>query len=124
MIGTPERVSEATNQKGKTPPDHRVSCRDLGEADHEGWLAKKGKCGAEGWRGRMVLIKSCDLEHSPMLYVFPGGPLFFSSWKRKWVVLKEGKLYYFQTSFDPEARGVINMEGVTVAPAPETKKNL
>ena len=56
MIGTPERVSEATNQKGRTPPDHRVACRDLGEADHEGWLAKKGKCGAEGWRG-MVLMK-------------------------------------------------------------------
>ena len=46
MIGTPERVSEAANQKGKTPPDHRVACRDLGEADHEGWLAKKGRCGA------------------------------------------------------------------------------
>ena len=59
-----------------------------------------------------------------MLCIFLGGPLFFSSWKRKWVVLKEGKLYYFKTSFDPEASGVINMEEVTVAPAPETKKNL
>jgi len=51
VIGTPERVSEATNQKGKTPPDHRVSCRDLGDADHEGWLTKKGKYVAEGWGG-------------------------------------------------------------------------
>lgn len=59
-----------------------------------------------------------------MLYIFPGGPLFFSSWKRKWVVLKEGKLYYFKTAFDPEASGAINMDGVTVAQAPETKKNL
>ena len=59
-----------------------------------------------------------------MLYIFPGGPLFFSSWKRKWVVLKEGKLYYFKTAFDPEASGVINMDGVNVAQAPETKKNL
>ena len=56
VIGTPERVSEANNQKGKTPPDHRVSCRDLGEADHEGWLAKKGRCGG------LVPMKSCDFE--------------------------------------------------------------
>ena len=46
VIGTSERVSEATDQKGRTPPDHRVACRDLGEADHEGWLAKKGRYGA------------------------------------------------------------------------------
>lgn len=51
VIGTPERVSEAPNQKGKTPPGHRVSCRDLGEADHEGWLAKKGRCREKGWGG-------------------------------------------------------------------------
>ena len=50
--------------------------------------------------------------------------LFLPGWKRKWVVLKDGKLYYFKTAFDPEASGVINMEGVTVAEAPETKKNL
>ena len=40
MIGTPERVSEPASPKGK--PDLRVSCRSLGEADHEGWLSKKG----------------------------------------------------------------------------------
>lgn len=56
--------------------------------------------------------------------VFAGGMLFLSGWKRKWVVLKDGKLYYFKTAFDLEAGGVINMEGVTVAEAPETKKNL
>lgn len=50
--------------------------------------------------------------------------LFLSSWKRKWVVLKDGKLYYFKTAFDPEAGGIIKMKDVTVAEAPETKKNL
>lgn len=49
VIGTPEKAPDSPNQKGKTPPDHRVSCRALGEADHEGWLAKKGECG-----GRVV----------------------------------------------------------------------
>lgn len=44
VIGTPERGPETPSQKGKTPPDHRVSCRSLGEADHEGWLSKKGWC--------------------------------------------------------------------------------
>lgn len=42
VIGTPEKASDTTSQKGKA--DHRVSCRALGEADHEGWLAKKGMC--------------------------------------------------------------------------------
>lgn len=40
VIGTPESPPEPTSQRGK--PDHRVSCRALGEADHEGWLSKKG----------------------------------------------------------------------------------
>ena len=53
-----------------------------------------------------------------------GGMLFMSGWKRKWVVLKDDKLYYFKTAFDLEAGGVIKMQGVTVAEAPETKKKL
>ena len=56
VIGTPERVPEAANHKGKTPPDHRVSCRGLGEADHEGWLAKKGKHYWLSRCGRMLII--------------------------------------------------------------------
>lgn len=35
-----ESASETTGQKGTA--GHRVSCRGLGEADHEGWLSKKG----------------------------------------------------------------------------------
>ena len=47
VIGTPERLSEPASPKGK--PDLRVSCRSLGEADHEGWLSKKGTttCGGK-----------------------------------------------------------------------------
>ncbi|XP_029197113.2 LOW QUALITY PROTEIN: uncharacterized protein LOC114962291 [Acropora millepora] len=86
-----ESASETTGQKGTA--GHRVSCRGLGEADHEGWLSKKG------------------------------GMLFLTGWKRRWVVLKEGKLYYFKTAFDPEASGVINVKGATVTEAPEIKKN-
>ena len=58
------------------------------------------------------------------MILFTGGMLFLSNWKRKWVVLKDGKLYYFKTTFDPEAGGIIRMKDVTVAEAPETKKNL
>lgn len=36
-----ESASETTGQKGTA--GHRVSCRGLGEADHEGWLSKKGE---------------------------------------------------------------------------------
>lgn len=50
--------------------------------------------------------------------------LFLTGWKRRWVVLKDGKLYYFKTAFDPEASGVINVKGATVTEAPEIKKNL
>lgn len=53
-----------------------------------------------------------------------GGMLFLTGWKRKWVVLKDGKLYYFRTAFDLEAGGVINMQGITVTEAPEIKKKL
>ncbi|XP_068698174.1 uncharacterized protein [Montipora foliosa] len=90
VIGTPENSPEITIQKGRD--DHRVSCRGLGEADHEGWLSKKG------------------------------GMLFLTGWKRKWVVLKDGKLYYFKTAFDPEASGLINMKGAKVTEARESKK--
>ena len=46
VIGTPEKVPEPTNQKGKRDDrvSCRVSCRALGEVDYEGWLAKKGRC--------------------------------------------------------------------------------
>ena len=51
VIGTPEQVSEPASPKGK--PDLRVSCRSLAEADHEGWLSKKG---TRTWGGKVTML--------------------------------------------------------------------
>jgi len=57
--------------------------------------------------------------------VYLGGGGIFATWKRKWVVLKERHLYYFKTSFDLEAGGVIFLdEKCKVAAAPELKRKL
>lgn len=60
LIGTPERDAESPIQNNKTPPDQRVSCRALGEVDHEGWLAKKGKRNTEA----KLLVVSRKIRYS------------------------------------------------------------
>lgn len=42
VISTPEIVVHRPKTNNKSPVDHHISCRELGEADHEGWLTKKG----------------------------------------------------------------------------------
>lgn len=56
-------------------------------------------------------------------YRLVGGGAIFSSWKRKWVVLKERHLYYYKTSFDIEAGGVVFLdEKRSISAAPEQKR--
>ena len=45
-------------------------------------------------------------------------------WRRQWCVLKEEHLYYYKTSFDREAGGVIDITGYNMSTAPEIKKSL
>ncbi|XP_028413398.1 microtubule-associated protein futsch-like [Dendronephthya gigantea] len=72
----------------------RISCIELGEADCEGWLTKRS--GGHG--------------------------LTPTRWRRQWCVLKEEHLYYYKTSFDREAGGVIEMTGYNMSASPEIKK--
>ena len=50
--------------------------------------------------------------------------MLFASWKRKWAVLKAPRLYYYKTSFDPVAGGVIPLDGCVVGAAPDGKRKL
>ena len=61
--------SPATSSK-KSNPALLVPCFQLKDVDHEGWMNKMGGSG-----------------FTP------------KNWRRRWFVLKTGKLYYYKTSF-------------------------
>ena len=74
-----------------------------------------------------VTVPNCPLILTvlvPMFVAGSGGLLAHWSWKRKWIVLKDQKLYYYKTSFDAVAGGVIHLDGAEIALAPEIKKPL
>nr|XP_039262503.1 uncharacterized protein LOC120338655 isoform X1 [Styela clava] len=73
----------------------RVSCRDLGQGECDGWLWKK-KTSA----------------NSPLT----------SKWSKRWVVLKDGALYCYHTDEDDKAESYIYLPGYQVTPAVESKK--
>ncbi|XP_048578135.1 microtubule-associated protein futsch isoform X2 [Nematostella vectensis] len=85
-------VAMRPKSTNKGPADHRISCMELKDVDYEGWLTKKG-----------------------------GGKVF-AAWKRKWVVVKDQRLYYYKTSFDPEAGGMIHLDNCESTAAPEMKR--
>eukprot|EP00794_Sanderia_malayensis_P000359 gene359-992_t len=70
----------------------KVQCRDLAPADYEGWLHKKSSG--------------------------PG----LTTWKQCWVVLKNGILYLFKTSFDIAAQHAYSVRNFSVAPIEDKRK--
>ncbi|XP_069090727.1 interactor protein for cytohesin exchange factors 1 isoform X1 [Pleurodeles waltl] len=72
----------------------RISCKDLGQADCQGWLYKKKEKGA-----------------------FLG-----TKWKKFWSVLKESALYWYTNQMAEKAEGFINLPEFTVDRALECKK--
>ncbi|XP_021380068.1 uncharacterized protein LOC110467307 isoform X2 [Mizuhopecten yessoensis] len=72
--------------------DRRVSCRDLGEGDCQGWL----------WKGR----SRAD------------GPLS-RQWFKRWCVLKHQNMFYFKDKEDMKAEGVIHLPAFQVSPVSE-----
>ncbi|XP_025099133.1 connector enhancer of kinase suppressor of ras 2-like [Pomacea canaliculata] len=78
--------------------DRRVSCKDLGKGDCEGWLYKRKE------KDR-VLAKH---------------------WSKRWCVLKDLNLYYYKDKNDLKAEGVIYLPAFQVSPVPtlKTKKFL
>ncbi|KAM9665340.1 interactor protein for cytohesin exchange factors 1 isoform 1-T2 [Trichechus inunguis] len=72
----------------------RVSCKDLGHADCQGWLYKKKE----------------------------KGTFLSNKWKKFWVVLKESSLYWYSNQMAEKADGFVNLSDFTVERASECKK--
>ncbi|CAN0499773.1 unnamed protein product [Rangifer tarandus platyrhynchus] len=72
----------------------RISCKDLGHADCQGWLYKKKEKGT-----------------------FLG-----NKWKKFWVVLKGSSLYWYSNQLAEKADGFVNLPDFTVEKASECKK--
>ena len=74
-------------------PSLMVPCFQLKDVDLEGWMNKLG-----------------------------GSGLTPKNWRKRWFVLKGGRLYYYKTAFDVFALGIVDLEGYQVESAPEMMK--
>lgn len=83
-----------THKHGKMELNRRVSCKDLGQGDCEGWLYKKRN---------------------------DKGGAFSSKWVKRWCVMKNYNLFYYKNKMDQKAEGVIHLPAFQVSPAPEVK---
>ncbi|KAM6185249.1 interactor protein for cytohesin exchange factors 1 [Rhynchocyon petersi] len=72
----------------------RVSCKDLGHADCQGWLYKKKE----------------------------KGTFLSNKWKKFWVVLKGSSLYWYCNQMAEKADGFVNLPDFSVERASECKK--
>ncbi|XP_011241382.1 interactor protein for cytohesin exchange factors 1 isoform X1 [Mus musculus] len=72
----------------------RISCKDLGHADCQGWLYKKKE----------------------------KGTFLSNKWKKFWVVLKGSSLYWYSNQMAEKADGFVNLSDFTVERASECKK--
>ncbi|XP_063164432.1 interactor protein for cytohesin exchange factors 1 isoform X1 [Candoia aspera] len=82
------------NQGFYTMSRRRISCKDLGLADCQGWLYKKKEKG--GFIG--------------------------NKWKKFWCVLKASSLYWYSNQLAEKAEGFLNLPNFTVDRATECKK--
>ncbi|XP_055930788.1 uncharacterized protein LOC129961019 [Argiope bruennichi] len=73
----------------------RISCKDLGKGDCEGWLYKQKE--RKGF--------------------FPSG----HHWVKRWIVLKDHFLYSYKDEDDVRAESLISLPGSTVSPVTECK---
>ncbi|XP_017393228.2 interactor protein for cytohesin exchange factors 1 isoform X1 [Cebus imitator] len=72
----------------------RISCKDLGHADCQGWLYKKKEKGS----------------------------FLSNKWKKFWVMLKGSSLYWYSNQMAEKADGFVNLPDFTVERASECKK--
>ncbi|XP_022415431.1 interactor protein for cytohesin exchange factors 1 isoform X3 [Delphinapterus leucas] len=94
-LQVPLRQKQRKKTKGFfTMSRRRISCKDLGHADCQGWLCKKKEKGT-----------------------FLG-----NKWKKFWVVLKGSSLYWYSNQMAEKADGFINLPDFTVERASECKK--
>ncbi|XP_052831552.1 uncharacterized protein LOC106878660 isoform X4 [Octopus bimaculoides] len=96
-MGKNTSESQVVRRRAKTSKrvaaDRRISCKDLGRGDCEGWLYKKKQS---------------------------AGPLG-KNWKKRWCVLKESNMFHYKRNDDLKAEGVIHLPAFKVSPAPEMK---
>ncbi|CAF0742387.1 unnamed protein product [Adineta steineri] len=91
------RKSSVTTERRrpKRKPSYRkISCKDLGKGDCEGFLHR----------------------------YLPKGALSLVQWRLYWCVLKGGTLYVFKSKDDKNQEVEIKLEGKNVSPAPERRK--
>ncbi|CAF0821417.1 unnamed protein product [Rotaria sordida] len=82
-------------RRPKHKPSYRkISCKDLGKGDCEGFLYR----------------------------YLPKGTLSLVQWRLYWCVLKGGTLYVFKSKDDKNQEVEIKLEGKNVSPAPERRK--
>ncbi|ESP03132.1 hypothetical protein LOTGIDRAFT_171735 [Lottia gigantea] len=91
---SPSAVRRRNKPPGKRLADRRISCKDLGKGDCEGWLYKR---------------KTRDR-----------GPLT-KHWVKRWCILKNNNLYYYKEKDDLKAEGVIHLLAFQVSPATDIK---
>ncbi|XP_059172156.1 uncharacterized protein LOC131953141 isoform X1 [Physella acuta] len=97
-VDKPITSSPPVKLRTKPPPskrklDRRVSCKDLGKGDCEGWLYKRKQ-------------KSGTLS---------------KRWDKRWCVLKMNNLFYYKNKDDEKAEGVIHLPAFQVSPANNLK---
>ncbi|XP_053396254.1 CNK3/IPCEF1 fusion protein-like isoform X1 [Mercenaria mercenaria] len=78
---------------GRKKVDRRVSCKDLGKGDCEGWLYKRKAKG--------------------------GGPLF-SHWQKRWCVIKDYNMFCYHDKESLKAEVVIHLPAFKVSPVDST----
>lgn len=70
--------------------------------DKEGWLWKQG--------GRFVFVYFDCCYHDKSMECVRR----YKSWKRRWFILNDNCLYYFEYTTDKEPRGIIPLENISV----------
>lgn len=73
--------------------NRRVSCKDLGSGDCEGWLYKR-----QG--GRRLLA---------------------DDWVKRWCIIKDHYMYIYETTEDLKAEVLLHLPAFQISPAPEVK---
>ncbi|XP_022289040.1 connector enhancer of kinase suppressor of ras 2-like isoform X2 [Crassostrea virginica] len=92
-VTTENTVVVMRPKKKSKPVDRRVSCKDLGTGDCEGWLYKKRE------------------KHGFMA----------SHWVKRWCVIKQYNMYFYRDPEDLKAEGVLHLPAFKVSPAPEVR---
>ncbi|XP_053192218.1 connector enhancer of kinase suppressor of ras 1 [Scomber japonicus] len=94
MVG---HTSKKSSTKGMTTAmsRRRVSCRELGRPDCDGWLWKKRK---------------------------DSGVFITQKWQRFWFVLKGPSLYWYISQQDEKAEGLVNIASYSIESAGEHKR--